>query len=169
MFTKTRMLVGVLTTLSLGVPCARAQDTPAAVDRAFRAVRQDGAIVMAWAYPTVTFDQLGNCDWAERGSAYALTCRLNYTDGGARGSRVLSFQVNGRGFITAIADRGGTSFWPPFATMGLATIGLSAVAADELTTETDPDKRALLKLLANAPEPEVALAAIMNLRMLARS
>jgi hypothetical protein len=75
-----------------------------------------------------------------------------------------------QGHITRIEDGGGGSIVPAFFTVRMTQGLAAAMARDELahhSAKIDADKRALLRLLAESPEPEEILAFLLNLVIVA--
>jgi hypothetical protein len=151
----------------LGAARAQAEAPPRAVERTHQAVVQNGADIMAWVYPTVRFDGVAGCEWVRASGGFVLGCRFDYVDtDGSSDFRLLRFRLNPQGFVTRIEDGGGGSIVPAFVVVRV-TQGLAAkLAQDELahrSGQLDADKRALLRLLAESPEPEEILAFLLNL------
>src|SRR6516162_4808983 len=114
--TRTWFLAAALTlTTTTMVACneAHAGQVPREVDRTARVVRAEGAGIMAWVYPTVTFDKVGSCSSGAAGNGYTLSCRFQYTDtDGEKASRLLTFDLDSNGLIDSIRDGGGSSIVP---------------------------------------------------------
>jgi hypothetical protein len=147
---------------------ARAEESPGQVARAHRAIQANATDIMSWVYPTVKFEGIGGCEWAEATGGYTVACRFDYVDAGDHDARVLRFRLNGQGMIKQIEDGGGDSIFPAFFTLR-ATKGLAAeMAQRELaqnSAKLDADQRALLRLLARSPEPEEILAFLLNIQI----
>jgi hypothetical protein len=165
---KTTMSALVLAaTLALGASRAQAQVPPEQVSRTFEAIQENGKMVMAWVYPTVSFTDVGPCNWATADGGFILACRFDYIDDGDRDARLLRFRLDRRGFVRAIEDGGGDSFVPPFTFLRVTKGLMSHMAKDELAKlpEGDDDRRALLELVAQSPDPSQILAALLNIRI----
>jgi hypothetical protein len=147
---------------------AHAEESPAPVARAHQAIQANAADIMSWVYPTVRFDGIAGCEWAEATGGFVVACRFDYVDAGDHDARVLRFRLNGQGMIKQIEDGGGDSIFPAFFTLR-ATKGLAAeMAQRELaqnSAKLDADQRALLRLLARSPEPEEILAFLLNVQI----
>lgn len=161
----------VAATLVLIDARAHGQDSPPQVERAARAIQANAADVMSWVYPSVKFDQLAGCEWAQAEGGFVLACRFDYFDAGDHDARTLRFRLNPQGFVTRIEDGGGDSVFPAFFTLRV-TKGLAAeMAQRELAqnaSKLDADDRALLRLLSRSPEPEEILAFLLNLQIALR-
>jgi hypothetical protein len=167
------ILAGLTLALVSSIATARpahADEVPASVDRTVRTIQAEGKAIMAWVYPTVAFSRVGTCGWGQTRDGFDVGCSFFYKDDGDPGVRRLTFHLNAGGLITSISDAGGTSFWPPFATMRLTKDFLAQAARDQLETNNnmDSDTRAILALLATNPEPEDILALILDVEMVRR-
>jgi len=147
---------------------ARAEESPAQVVRAHRAIQANATDIMSWVYPTVKFDEIAGCEWAPATAGFTLACQFNYVDAGDHDARVLRFRLNAHGMITGIEDGGGDSMFAPFWVLR-ATKGLAAEMAQrelaQSSAKLDADQRALLKLLSRSPEPEEILAFLLNVQI----
>lgn len=161
----------VVAALSLVGARAHAEEAPRAVERTHQAIRQNAADIMSWVYPTVTFDGIAGCEWFRASGGFTLACRFDYVDtDGAHDSRLLRFRANGQGFITRIDDGGGDSIVPAFFAVRVTQGMAAALAKDELAHNAgnlDADQRALMRLLAQSPEPQEILVFLLNLHIAA--
>ena len=161
----------VAATMLLGAARAHAETPPAPVARTHHAVQRNGADIMAWVYPTVTFDGIAGCEWGRASGGFVLACRFDYVDNdGDNDARVLRFRLNAEGLITRIEDGGGGSVVPAFFAARLTQGLAAALAQEELahnSSRLEADKRALLRLLAESPEPEEILTFLLNLAIVA--
>jgi len=151
---------------------ALANEAPAPVDRTYQAVKANAKEIMAWVYPTVTFDGLAGCSWGQTAAGFVLGCRFDYVDDGDNDSRLLRFHLDGRGMIKRIEDGGGDSVFPAFFTLRVTKGMAVELAQRELAQSShhiDADERALLRLLSRSPEPEELLAFLLNLDIASRS
>ena len=140
-------------------------------ERTHQAVRQNAADIMSWVYPTVTFDGIAGCEWVRASGGFTLGCRFDYVDtDGGHDARLLRFRLNAQGLITRIDDGGGGSIVPAFFVVRVTQGMAAALAQDELAhnaANLDADKRALMRLLAQSPEPQEILLFLLNLQIVA--
>jgi hypothetical protein len=144
-------------------------DVPAPVDRAFRTVKAEGKMIMAWVYPSVAFRGLGDCAWTRNTDGFDLGCTLAYTDtDDTRAARQLVFRLNDVGLITSIRDAGGESIVPAFFTLSFTKEVFGRMAKEQLAGNSDTDTevdKALLRLLATSPPPQRVLAFLLDVEI----
>lgn len=124
----------VMMTVVANVQVARAEATPATVDRAHAAIVAKADGILNIAYPTATGNTaVPTGNWQRWGAGYALSERFSYRDSdGDAQSFTLRFMLNANGQVTSVSVTNQSEFWPPFATGNLLIAAFKAAAEKDI-------------------------------------
>ena len=166
-----RALLATMAFLLAGrLAVADSPPTPDSVQRVYRAVDSNASIVMAFVYPSATFNQLQGCQWDSKGYGYMMTCRFAYTDIlNNHLIRDIEFDVNSLGIISAVGDSGGPSNIAPFGTMNFLIQRSIEYIRQDMAKHPDNYNdfiKSLMSYLPDDPTPQQLLTLFLNLRTL---